>query len=153
MNDKWDQRFLKIAQEVSTWSKDPSTKCGAVVTRGKTIVSLGFNGFPAGCEDSKELYEDRTVKYARVIHAEINAILSAKQDLTGCTIYVYPLPPCSQCAAAIIQSGINTVIAPPPSDALEGRWGSSTHQATKMYQEAGVLLLCEDMLLNNKGTI
>ena len=75
----WDRRFLEMAALVSTWSKDPSTKVGAVITRGKFVVSLGFNGHPAGVEDSDARLHDREMKYRTIIHAELNAILSARQ--------------------------------------------------------------------------
>ncbi len=77
----WDARFLELARLVSTWSKDPSTQVGAVITRGKFVVSLGFNGHPKGVTDSPGRLENREVKYRTIIHAEINAILTAKQDL------------------------------------------------------------------------
>jgi deoxycytidylate deaminase len=48
----WDSRFLEMAVLVSKWSKDPSTKVGAVIAKGKFVVSLGFNGHPAGVADS-----------------------------------------------------------------------------------------------------
>ena len=138
MSIKWDRRFLSIAKNVSLWSRDPSTKCGAVITRGKFVVALGFNGFPTGVSDANDLYADREKKYKRVLHAELNAILSAKQDLTGCTVYVYPLPPCSQCAAAIIQTGITRVVTLNPTKDLEERWGASLKEATDMFAEAKV---------------
>lgn len=135
---KWDKRFLDMAKLVSTWSKDPSTKCGAVIVRGKHIVSVGFNGFAAGCDDDEEFYNNRAVKYPRIIHAEINAILSAKQDLSGCSIYVHPLFPCSQCAAAIIQAGIINIISPELSSELKIRWGDSLQHSKDMMREAGI---------------
>ena len=95
---KWDQRFIEMAQLVASWSKDPSTQAGAVITNGKSVVSLGFNGFPAGTDDSPEMYTNRERKYRRVIHAEKNAMAFARCHLTGCTIYVTHAP-CSPCAA------------------------------------------------------
>ena len=138
VSDKWDARFMSLAEVVAGWSKDPSTKCGAVITRGKFIVSLGFNGFPAGCSDSEDLCLDRHKKYARVIHAEKNAIFSAKQDLSGCTIYVYPFAPCSQCAGAIIQTGIKRVVTRVASEELENRWGESINESLLMFLESGI---------------
>jgi len=135
---KWDKRFLEMAKLVSTWSKDPSTKCGAVITRGKHIVSVGFNGFAADCDDDPLLYDDRNSKYPRIIHAEINAILSAKQDLNRCRIYVYPLLPCSQCAAIIIQTGITSIVSYELSSELEERWGESLQRSKEMCYEAGI---------------
>jgi len=138
MDDKWIDRFMDLSKLVSSWSKDPSTQCGVVITRGKFIVSVGFNGFPVGCDDSKIIYENRKRKYARVIHAEKNAILSAKQDLEGCIIYVYPFLPCSQCAAAIIQTGIKNVVTKKATQSLIERWGDSIQESLSMFDEAGV---------------
>lgn len=137
-NDKWDARFYELAAHIARWSKDPSTKCGAVITRGKFIVSIGFNGFPAGCLDDDSIYNDRPRKYARVIHAEKNAIFSAKQNLENCTIYVYPFPPCAQCAAAIVQVGIKRVVTKKATPELLKRWGDSIGEALSMFNEAGV---------------
>lgn len=69
MIDKWDSRFLDLAKLVSSWSKDTSTKVGAVISRpDNTIVSLGYNGFPKGMPDDKNLYDLREEKYERIIH-------------------------------------------------------------------------------------
>jgi dCMP deaminase len=134
----WDARFLELARLVSTWSKDPSTQVGAVITRGKFVVSLGFNGHPKGVADLPERLENREVKYRTIIHAEINAILTAKTDLDGCTIYLWPFMPCSQCGAAIVQSGIRRVVAP---KADNDRWAESFRFTTEMFREAGVELV------------
>ena len=134
----WDARFLELAKLVSTWSKDPSTQVGAVITRGKFVVSLGFNGHPKGVTDSPGRLENREVKYRTIIHAEINAILTAKQDLEGCTIYLWPFMPCSQCGAAIVQAGIRRVVAP---EAENDRWAESFKFTTEMFTEAGVELI------------
>jgi len=140
MIDKWDKRFLIMAEMVSTWSKDPSTQCGAVLTRGKEVISLGFNGFPKNTYDGKEIYADRPRKYKRVIHAEQNAVLFAKRDLTDATCYVYPMPPCSNCAALLIQSGIKRIVTIQPSNEQLERWGYSFREANEMYKDAGVEL-------------
>ena len=137
--NKWDKRFMKLAEHVSGWSKDPSTKVGCCIADSKNrVVSLGYNGFPRGVDDSEEMYKDREVKLQRTIHAEANAILFSGQDLSDCTIYVYPLPSCAGCTATIIQSGIKTVYAPEPTDEQEERWGDSFKISYKMFEEAGV---------------
>ncbi len=134
----WDQRFLGLAQHIAGWSKDPSTQCGAIVTLGKRIVSLGFNGFPKGVEDTSERLENRETKYRLVLHAEQNALSFANRDLSGCTIYVYPMPPCSRCAAQIIQAGIKRIVTKwPDADKLE-RWQEDFELANEMYRETGV---------------
>jgi len=136
---KWDNRFIEMAFMVSTWSKDPSTKVGAVIVDNKNrVISLGFNGFPRGCSDSPEKYSDREVKYRRVLHAEANALLFAKRDLTGCSIYVVPIPPCPQCAGMIIQSGIKRVVTIHPTKEQNMRWEDKIEEALSMFIEAGV---------------
>ena len=138
MNQKWDKRFIDLAYLVSSWSRDPSTKCGAVIVDPhKRIVSVGFNGFPRGTNDDEQLYADRKEKYPRVVHAEQNAILFSKRDITNCTIYVVPMLPCSQCAAAIIQSGITQVIAVAADPKTACRW-DNFRTSMKMFDEAGV---------------
>lgn len=133
----WDYRFLRLAEEVSTWSKDPSTQVGAVLARGKHVVSVGFNGFPAGMNDSPTLYADRAVKNSRTIHAEANAILNARHDVAGCIVYVTQ-PPCANCALTIIQAGIRRVVALRPSETFRVRWGKSLAQAQAFFEEADV---------------
>lgn len=134
----WDSRFLELARLVSTWSKDPSTQVGAVITRNKFVISLGFNGHPKGVADRADRLENREVKYRTIIHAEMNAILTAKQDLEGCTIYVWPFMPCSQCGAAIVQSGIKRVVAPQSDN---DRWVESFAFTAQIFSEAGVELV------------
>lgn len=131
---KWDQRFLDLAAHIGSWSKDPGTKVGAVVVRpDRTIASVGYNGFPRGVDDTQTTREE---KLLRVVHAETNAIISASEKLTGCTIYVYPLCPCSNCAAAIIQSGISTVVYPLHKPRAE--WEASFMASADMFAQAGV---------------
>ena len=140
--NKWDERFLDMARLVSGWSKDPSTKCGAVIVRpDRTIVSTGFNGFPRGCSDDPEVYANRELKYARVVHAELNAILHAKEDLTGYTIYTWPPgfgPSCDRCSAHIIQSGITRVVHIRDTSEFALRWKDAAQIGLDMYEEAGV---------------
>jgi dCMP deaminase len=107
----WDKRFLDLAELVSSWSKDPSTKVGAVIVDDQNIiVSVGFNGFPKGIEDNDRL-NHRDSKYQIIVHAENNALMFAKRPLDGCTIYTYPFMPCPRCAGMIIQSGIKRVVS------------------------------------------
>ena len=137
----WDKTFLNLCDEIAQRSKDPSTKVGAcIVAPDKTIISMGYNGFPRGCNDDPEIYQDRDVKYLRTIHAEVNAIITARRDLTGCTLYVSPLHPCANCAAIIIQSGIKRVVYTTPQSSAEAasRWLVSFAQAVQMFNEAGV---------------
>lgn len=134
----WDRRFLALAHHVSGWSKDPSTKVGAVIVRpNRTIVSLGYNGFPRGTEDYHQLLDDRDTKLKRTVHAEVNAILTAQESLNGCVLYVTPLHPCATCAGIIIQSGIKRVVAK-FAKAPKTEWAEDMKAATRMFKEAGV---------------
>ena len=106
----WDEWFLGLARYISTASKDPSTKVGAVVVdQDRRIVSAGYNGLPRGVEDTEDRLANREVKYKLILHAERNALLFAKQSLKGCCIYVWPMMPCGACASMIIQTGITRV--------------------------------------------
>ena len=136
---KWVRRFIALADMISGWSKDPSTKTGAVIVDGNKIISVGFNGFPAGTEDSEEIYNDRDRKLARVIHAELNAILCAKTDLTGKTMVCTHVP-CCQCAAAIVQSGIKEVIVPTQDDEFVSRWVRPILETIRLFEESDVSL-------------
>ncbi len=136
--NKWDKRFLRLAKHVAGWSKDPSTKVGAVIARGNRQISMGYNGFPMFVNDSADRYTNRDLKYQMIIHAEVNAILFAKTDLTASTIYTWPFPPCCRCAAQIIQSGITTIVALKPTPELFERWGNELTTAYDMYLDAGI---------------
>jgi dCMP deaminase len=126
---------MQLAELVATYSKDASTKVGAVIVdKDNRVVSLGFNGFPKGTNDWPT---SREVKLLRTVHAELNAILFAKRDLSGCTIYVTHAP-CSHCAAAIIQTGISRVIYKTPSKEYIERWGNSWFESLQMFYEVGM---------------
>ena len=142
--NKWDNRFLELAKHIAQWSKDPSTKIGAVIVRpDKTIASVGYNGFPRGIADDERLRE-RLVKYQLIIHAEMNAILNAKEPLNGYTLYTWPpalqSPTCDRCASHIIQTGIIRVVSylAKNNDPLALRWKEQYKKARNLYEEAGV---------------
>lgn len=110
----WDDYFMGMAHLSAMRSKDPSTQVGAcIVSPSKKVVGLGYNGFPTGINDDDFPWEKHDEydqsKYAYVVHAELNAILNATTSLQGCSMYV-SLFPCNECAKAIIQSGIKTLI-------------------------------------------
>ena len=140
MTTTWDTRFLGLAEYISSFSKDPSTQTGAVITDGTSIISQGYNGFPHGIADDERL-NDRAIKYKMIIHSECNAILYAARPLHGMTIYSWPFAPCSACAAMIIQVGIDRVVAPELPERLRERWGADTDFAYDMFAEADVELV------------
>lgn len=129
---KWDQRFTDVARLVSTWSKDPSTQVGAVIVDAKKrVISVGFNGYPRGVDDT---YDTRERKLLRTIHAEANALMFARRSVEGCTIYVTHHP-CANCAAKLIQSGITRVVI---GQDINDRWADHVAEAKMMFEESGV---------------
>ena len=139
MSNKWDERFLDLASEVSTWSKDPSRKIGCIAVRDRKILATGYNGFPKGIEDLKVRYDDREQKYHFVVHAEMNTIYNAAENgisLKGSTLYIYGLPVCSECAKGIIQAGVERVVV--FSKETPDRWIDSITKTTDLFEEAGV---------------
>jgi dCMP deaminase len=100
-----------LAKHIASWSKD-TTQVGSVIINPVTnhVVSLGYNGFPRGVDDTSERYSDRDTKLKLVCHAELNAILNSNTPVRGCDIYVYPTmmnpASCPDCSKAIVQSGI-----------------------------------------------
>lgn len=134
--EKWDKRFLGMAQFVSTWSKDPSTRVGAVITDGnKKIVSLGYNGLPQWVEDDENILLNREEKYKYIIHAEVNAILQANRDVFAGTIYTYPFLTCPQCASMIVQAGIMRVVS---YKCVDERWIPRIEDSKKLLEMANI---------------
>lgn len=139
--DDWDSRWMKVARLFASFSKDPSTGVGAVaIDEYKRVLATGYNGFSRGVNDSPERLNNRTTRYALTVHAEINMLVSAERSLKGCTVYIWPLPCCSTCAAALIQAGISRVVAPAPNTSLADRWGESIEAGVMALREAKVIV-------------
>ena len=139
-NTKWDLRYLALAKEISTWSKDPSSKIGAVAVGAKgQVLAQGYNGFPRGVSDTLSRLEDRATKLKLVVHAEENVIYNATFNgvsLNGSTIYVTGLPTCSDCAKGVIQVGIKRVVM--PKQTIPEQWQDSWKLTKQLFTEAGV---------------
>lgn len=137
----WDEYFMGIAALSAKRSKDPNTQVGAcIVNDGNKIMSVGYNGFPMGCNDDifpwERTGDELETKYPYVCHAELNAILNNRgANLEGCRIYV-TLFPCNECAKAIIQSGIKEVVYISDKYAMT----KGTIASKKMFDAAGVTL-------------
>jgi len=140
MSEKWDNRFLDLAAFIAGWSKDPSTKCGAVIIdTQRRVVSVGYNGFPQGVSDDPDRLAERVQKYYLTMHAEANALLFAQRAVKGYTIYTWPFQPCSQCASSIAQVGIARVVAPVMPENKD-RWHDDFKAARGLLLERGVRL-------------
>ena len=139
MSNKWDTRFLELAKQISTWSKDPSRQIGAIAVDDRSVIAQGYNGFPRGIEDFVERYEDRELKYKYVVHAEMNVIYNATYNgvsLDGATLYVTGLPVCSDCAKGVIQVGIRRVVMKEQDIPL--KWVESWKTTAGMFDQAKI---------------
>lgn len=138
----WNKWLLGLAEYISTASKDPSTKVGAVIVdQDRRVISVGYNGLPRGVEDSEERLNNREIKYKMILHAERNSLLFSQRSLVGCAMYVYPMMPCASCASMIIQSGIKKVVAPYNENP---RWVDDFELSKQLFKEAGVELFLID---------
>jgi dCMP deaminase len=138
----WNKYFMEIANLTATKSKDRSTKVGCVIVNGfNSIVSSGFNSFPQNVEDCEYRFE-RPFKGFWTEHAERNAIYNAARygiPLDGCTIYVSGRgSPCSDCARAIVQSGISKVVTIEGKFEGKGDWEENCRIGKEILIEAGV---------------
>ena len=135
----WDESFMGIAILSGERSKDPNTPVGACIGgEDKRILSVGYNGFRHGCSGALLPWgregDELETKYPFAAHSELNAILNYRGgNLEGTKLYV-SLFPCNECAKAIIQAGIKTVIY--DSDKYEGTPGNIASK--KMFDAAGV---------------
>ena len=113
MNEKqreWDEYFMKLTETVAQKSKDPSSKMGCVIVdKNKRVVSLGYNGMIQNADESKMTLSERPMKYYFAIHSEMNALIFAKQDLTGCTVY-NRVATCENCLKYLLQAGISRFV-------------------------------------------
>ena len=135
----WDEYFMGIAKLSGERSKDPNTQVGAcIVSSDNKILSMGYNGFPIGCSDDDFPWsregEPLENKYFYSTHGELNAILNYRGgSLEGAKMYV-TLFPCNECAKAIIQAGIRTLIY--ASDKYSDT--PSVIASKRMFDSAGV---------------
>ena len=138
--DKWDKRFLELCDFISLWSKDPSTKTGAVIVRpDRTVASLGYNGFPQGMPDSQENYDNREEKYSRIIHCEMNALLHTREPVIGYTLYTTGCS-CDRCFVHMLQAGIKR-FAFYHRPSMDERWAAAFSRVKKYAHESGVELV------------
>lgn len=144
VNRKWDIRFMRLAREIASWSKDPSSKLGAVIVNDeRKILATGYNGFPKGIEDTEERLNNRELKYPMIVHAETNALMNALNSgvsVKGGTIYIYGLPPCSDCTKLLIQAGITHIAMSPDPFVYVTKWTDVWESTSnKMIKEVGTI--------------
>lgn len=147
---RWDRHFLQLALDNARMSKDPSTKVGAVIVGpDRETLTSGFNGLPRGILDTEERLGNRDLKLKIIVHAEMNAVLTAARigiPLKGCSLYlaasdgsgnVWGGPPCTRCTVELIQSGIIEVVTW-PFKTVPSRWLDDLAEAKALLEEAGI---------------
>ena len=143
--NKWNVRFFELSEHVSKWSKDKSTKVGAIIVNENDLnpISIGYNGFPKGINDDIEERHDRKLKYEFTVHAEANAIVNAAkngQKTKNCSIYVNYFP-CANCSGLIVNSGITKVVCKNKPNFNDERWGDKWKISYDILNEANVEIL------------
>ncbi len=143
--DKWDHRFMEMAQVIAGWAScyQEGRKIGAVIVKGKRIMTTGYNGAPAGVKTCVERGECLRRKLGipsgtrqelcYAIHAEQNAIIQAARlgvSIEGATLYCTHQP-CVICAKMIVNAGIARVVY---------REGYPDEFSLEMLAEGGVVL-------------
>ena len=141
---KWDEYFINIAEQVKLKSKDRKTQIGVVVVgKDNEIVSTGYNSFPRGINDNLNERQERPEKYFWFEHAERNAIYNAARigvSTLGTTMYMTCGMSCSDCARAIINSGVSKIVLRKGKGAKGNKWNESAERSMKMFEEAGVIV-------------
>ena len=143
--DKWDKRFMEMAQVIAGWAScfQENRKIGAVIVKNKRIMTTGYNGAPAGLKTCKErgqcmrrqlgIQSGTRAELCYAIHAEQNAIIQAAKlgvSIDGATLYCTHQP-CSVCAKMIINAGITRVVY---------QEGYPDEFSLEIFNEAGVRL-------------
>ena len=145
MNMEKQDKYFKLAQYFAeTFSKDNSTKVGAIFLAPKTlqILSTGYNGMPRGFDESLDKRWERPLKYLYVEHAERNAIYNACRNGTSLdgSICFVTMFPCSDCMRGLIQSGVKIIVTKEPNIECD-RWGSHFKASLEMANECGIQLI------------
>jgi len=157
--NKWHKRFIILAHEVASYSKDPRVQVGCIIAYpGRRQFSMGYNGFPAGIADSELRLTMTAHKNDLMVHAELNAVLNARADLTGSTMYVTK-PPCVDCCKVMIQAGISELRCPKIDETSS--WATSQEFGLALLFESGIKTVhfgdiltqeCDKLGQNNKAT-
>jgi dCMP deaminase len=140
----WDRRLIQLAFQVASWSRDPSTKVGAVITLPNySVVAVGFNHFPPGVPDTDDHYADRDFKLKHICHAEIDALHQLPEHLApNCFVYT-SFPVCPACVEALGVAGVARIVE--PALRADGRdefwfreWRAKIVESMRLSDEYGI---------------
>lgn len=151
MQHKWQKRWLRLAHEVASWSKD-QVQVGAVIfDQNRNPRGFGYNGIPRGLDDTRPDRLQKPLKNWYFEHAERNVIYACSRNgisCDGCTIAVTHWP-CTDCTRAIIQSGITQVIVDQacldPQQYFYQKWQPQIEESQVMLAEAGIEVTVVDI--------
>ena len=153
---KWDIRFMEFADlTVARWSKDRSSKVGAVIVKDREIVTTGYNGIARGCNDDVEARHQRSEKYGWFVHAEPNAIINAARQgksTLGCDMYLNWYP-CDVCASYVVQAGIEKLFVDQEPEWEHEKWGKAFKRAKTILYEGGVEVIYMEYEAHRQGNI
>jgi len=153
---KWDVRFMEIADlEIAQWSKDRSSRVGALIVKDREIVTSGFNGMPRGCNDDVEARHERPEKYFWFKHAEENAIINAARQgksTMGCDMYLNWYP-CNNCAGVVVNAGIKRIYCDNEPEWEHEKWGPGFKRAKTILDEGGVEVIYMNYDAHRQGNI
>lgn len=109
MKEKFVKAYMEVAEVFANLSHAKRLKVGAIVVKGDRIISIGYNGTPAGWDNVCEDENYRTIQ--EVIHAEANSIakLAKSQESGEEAIMFITHTPCVECSKLIYTSGIKKV--------------------------------------------
>ena len=144
MSTKWHKRFLEIAHEVSTWSKDTTQVGAVIIDSNRNPRGFGYNGMPRGLDDQPPERQIKPLKNWLFEHAERNVLYACARNgisCDGCSIYVTHWP-CADCTRGIIQAGIQEVIVDEacmdPSGIFYPKWREQIEVSQSMLNECGI---------------
>lgn len=134
---KWDKFYLELCMKYSEMSKDPSTKVGSCIVRpDRTLASCGYNGFCRQMKDNPERYCDRNFKIQAIIHGEINALIHAREQVKGYTVYTTPGLSCPRCTVQLLEAGIDRFVSFKAYGSFGERWGKDIELSKSFMEEA-----------------
>ena len=151
---KWDVRFMRIADmEVAQWSKDRSSRVGAVIVKDRRIISTGYNGMARGLDDDVEERHERPEKYEWMLHAEPNCIINAAREgvcTLGADMYLNWYP-CNICAGYVVQAGISRIFCDQEPEWEHAQWGKKFKDAKHILERGGVEVIYMNYDAHRKG--
>lgn len=154
----WDEFFMRTVYLTALKSKDTRTKIGSVIVKDKRVISTGYNGICGGVNDNIMSRYNLPEKYIYFEHSERNSIYQCAKHGTSCngaTMYSQGIS-CTDCARAIIQSGIKEFVVHKQwedkfIELASSTWRDGIKHSIEMFNESNVNLRYFDKFLSIDG--